>query len=197
MHYYFTLCPTRTPDVILWRCGWAAARERCASGRSIIRWSCGCWHSRSERVNADAADRAMLFCDAVLQAVVVGRTLRCPDQISFVLEKEDESKVAEQEDVNEKVQKLEKPYIRTSARATILHLKRGGSYSRYIISLPSALPSLSLRFAARQCRRTKALRMISCFVHSDDHVGDGREDVSTSDDEFFSSWKLVKRKIYG
>ena len=61
-----------------------------------------------------------------------------------MLEKEDESKVAEQEDVNEKVQKLEKPYIRTSARATILHLKRGGSYSRYIISLPSkTLPSLS------------------------------------------------------
>ena len=42
-----------------------------------------------------------------------------------MLEKEDESKAAEEEeDEDEKVQKLEKPYIRTSARATILHLKK-------------------------------------------------------------------------
>lgn len=49
------------------------------------------------------------------------------DQISFVLEKEEESTgppVEEEEELNDKVQKLEKPYIRTSARATILHLKK-------------------------------------------------------------------------
>jgi hypothetical protein len=51
------------------------------------------------------------------------RNTNVDEQISFVLEKEGE--VEEEEDeVNEKVQKLEKPFIRTSARATILHLKK-------------------------------------------------------------------------
>eukprot|EP00051_Salpingoeca_urceolata_P014284 m.181542 g.181542 ORF g.181542 m.181542 type:complete len:315 (-) comp18040_c0_seq3:117-1061(-) len=45
------------------------------------------------------------------------------DQISFVLEKEKEGD-AEDQVADERVTSLEKPYIRTSSKATILHLKK-------------------------------------------------------------------------
>lgn len=46
------------------------------------------------------------------------------DQISFVLEMDDGRGEVEDEGKSDKVTSLEKPYIRTSSRATILHLKK-------------------------------------------------------------------------
>lgn len=46
------------------------------------------------------------------------------EQISFVLEKMKDQKELNEEDKNVQVTPLEKPYIRTSARATIQHLKK-------------------------------------------------------------------------
>ena len=49
------------------------------------------------------------------------------DQISFVLDLEDETRPETEQDAsagNAQVTKLEKPYIRTSSKATILHLKK-------------------------------------------------------------------------